>query len=178
MKTFKEFVLSESIVQDFRTKIKKAKKGETEKIMDEIVKSFDDKKITSKEFDELTAAAGRKMDQLGESEEVEVISEAKVAGGFVGTGGKFNYAIKINGVDGERLAGGNFGETITLNKMMKKAKESGNEFKKEHIDAKGKGTLPAVKTWLKEKKPSQFYAKWQKDSSSYKDDSVEIKYLD
>ena len=28
--------------------------------------------------------------------------------------------------------------------------------------------------WVKENKPSEFFASWEKDSSSYKDDSVEI----
>lgn len=86
--------------------------------------------------------------------------------------------MKIDGVDGESLASGNMNAMIDLNKAMKKAKDSGNEFKKATIGAKGKGTLPAVKAWIKEKKPSQYYAKWEKDSSSYKDDVVEIKYLD
>ena len=34
--------------------------------------------------------------------------------------------------------------------------------------------MTAVKEWVKENKPSEFYALWEKESSFYKDDSVEI----
>lgn len=48
--------------------------------------------------------------------------------------------------------------------------------KKGWVGAKGKPTLPAVKKWIKDNKPDQYYAKWEQDSSFYKDDSVEIYY--
>jgi len=37
--------------------------------------------------------------------------------------------------------------------------------------------MPSVKKWVKEMNLSEFYAMWKKDSSSYKDDSVEIFYV-
>ena len=57
---------------------------------------------------------------------------------------------------------------------MKKLKEFKTNSKSTRVDAKGKATMTAVKEWVKENKPSEFFASWQKDSSSYKDDSVEI----
>ena len=42
------------------------------------------------------------------------------------------------------------------------------------VGAKGTPTLTAVKRWIKENKPSQFFADWQADSGDYKDDSVQI----
>ena len=43
-----------------------------------------------------------------------------------------------------------------------------------HVGAKLKPTVPAVKKWVRENKPSQYYAKWRMDSELHKDDSVEI----
>ena len=57
---------------------------------------------------------------------------------------------------------------------MKKLKEFKTNSKSIRVDAKGKATMTAVKEWVKENKPSEFFASWEKDSSSYKDDSVEI----
>ncbi len=57
---------------------------------------------------------------------------------------------------------------------MKKLKEFKTNSKSTRIDAKGKATMTVVKEWVKENKPSEFFASWEKDSSSYKDDSVEI----
>lgn len=61
--------LSENIVKTLAAKIKSAKKGECGKIIKEIEAAFKAKKIRAKEFDELTAAAGRKMDQLDEAKQ-------------------------------------------------------------------------------------------------------------
>ena len=41
---------------------------------------------------------------------------------------------------------------------------------------KEKATLPAVRAWVKENSPTEFYAKWKSDSSHYKDDSIQIWY--
>ena len=64
--------LMESLQGDFQIRIRKAQKGEAGEIMKEIEAAFKDKKINEKEFDMLTAMCGRKMDQLGESEDKKI----------------------------------------------------------------------------------------------------------
>ena len=53
-----------------------------------------------------------------------------------------------------------------------------DDFKKSakvaYANAKGKKTIPAVKKELKMLGATQYYARWQSDSSSYTDDSVKI----
>lgn len=56
-----------SIARDLAKRVRDAKKGQSADIMKDIEKAFKDKKIRAKEFDELSASCGRKMDQLGES---------------------------------------------------------------------------------------------------------------
>lgn len=103
----------------------------------------------------------------------QTLAEAKQDKGFVGTVDKMNYAVKIDGFDSSRMKGANFGVLVDLNRPLKAFKV---EAKKVRIDAKGKATLASVKKWIKENNPSQYFAKWQPDSSNYKDDSVEIFY--
>ncbi len=50
--------------------------------------------------------------------------------------------------------------------------------KKTHVPSKRKATFSSVKAWLQFINPSQFYANWPSDSPTYKDDSVEIWYMD
>lgn len=57
----------EKVVKDFEKKIKAAKKGDCAKILKDLEASFKARKIGAKDFDELTAAAGRKMDKLQEA---------------------------------------------------------------------------------------------------------------
>jgi hypothetical protein len=59
---------------------------------------------------------------------------------------------------------------------LRKVQEWKKSAKSTHVGSKGKATLPAVRKWVKEVKPSEFYAKWKMDSPNYKDDSVEIFY--
>ena len=99
------------------------------------------------------------------------INEAK-SKAFIGKAGKKSYAIQIDGIDNE-FPNMNFGDQIAPAKKVKEWKESA---KKDYVDAKGKATLGAVKAWVKDNSPSEFYASWESDSSSYKDDSVEIFY--
>lgn len=84
----------------------------------------------------------------------------------------FSYAIKIDGIPSDFISLP-FGRKTEYNKIIK---EFQDKAKKSYVGAKGKGTLPSVKKWVKENKPNQFFAKWKKDSSSYKDDSVKIWY--
>ena len=45
---------------------------------------------------------------------------------------------------------------------MKKLKEFKTNSKSTRIDAKGKATMTVVKEWVKENKPSEFFASWEK----------------
>lgn len=89
-----------------------------------------------------------------------------------GSSGGFSYAVNLNGVENE-FFNQPFGRQLDA---MKKVKEFTSKAKKGYAGAKGKSTLAAVKDWVKLNQPTQFYAKWKSDSSSYKDDSVEIFY--
>jgi hypothetical protein len=109
-------------------------------------------------------------DVLNESD--YYISEAKPKK-FIGTLEKFSYAVQLNDFDATTLKGGNFGTQVKLNTVLKKWKKGA---KSDYVPAKGKPTLSAVKEWIKENNPTEFYAKWQSDSSSYKDDTFEIFY--
>lgn len=100
------------------------------------------------------------------------LEEAKKDKPSFGSSDGFSYAVNLNGVDNEFL-NQPFGRQLDA---MKKVKEFTSKAKKGYAGAKGKSTLAAVKDWVKLNQPTQFYAKWKSDSSSYKNDSVEIFY--
>jgi len=86
-----------------------------------------------------------------------------------------NYVVKINKLSSNDFYSQPFGRSMADRKLVKSFIED-SETKTTHIDAKGKSTLSSVKLWIKENKPSEFYATWKKDSSNYKDDSVKLFY--
>ena len=97
------------------------------------------------------------------SELTEAISK-----GFVGeVGNNHSMAILIDGVDSRD------GQRGTRD-AMDKIKAFQKTAKKAYSNSKGKATIPSVKKEIKLQGATQYYAKWQSDSSSYKDDSVEI----
>jgi hypothetical protein len=104
-------------------------------------------------------------------ESVDLLEAKKDKPAF-GSSGGFSYAVNVDGIDNEFL-NQPFGRQLD---SMKKVKEFMGKAKKGYAGAKGKSTLAAVKDWVKLNQPTQFYAKWKSDSSSYKDDSVEIYY--
>lgn len=85
-----------------------------------------------------------------------------------------NYAVKIDGIPNDffKLP---YGRQLDYRKELKKFQQTA---KKSYVDAKGKPTMKSVKDWVKKHKPSEFYAKWRKDSKTSKDDNVEILYKD
>jgi hypothetical protein len=103
---------------------------------------------------------------------MEELNEAKKRKPAFGNSEGFNYAVNIEGIENEFFKYA-FGRQLD---DLKKVKEWMKSAKKYNVDAKGKPTLSSVKSWIKMTKPSEFYAKWKKDSSNYKDDSVEIFY--
>ncbi len=93
----------------------------------------------------------------------------------IGNSEGFNYVVKINFLEDNSFYKLAFGRQLSDLRRITYFKED-KETKTTHILAKGVSTLKSVKSWIKAEKPSEFYARWRKDSSSYKDDSVEIFY--
>ena len=91
---------------------------------------------------------------------------------FFGSDSEFSYAVKINGID-NKFPTMSFGRALPY---IRQAKEFEKSAKSDEVNAKGKSTLAAVKSWVKDNKPSEFFAKWRKDSKFYKDDGVTIYY--
>ena len=83
-----------------------------------------------------------------------------------------NYAVNVDGVDNGFFKQ-SFGRQIDDIRRINAWKDTA---KKGHVDAKGKPTKTAVRRWVNEVKPREFYAQWKSDSASWKDDSVEIYY--
>jgi len=145
----------------------------------EIVKKAKYLHIGFKKADDVIAYAksqGFVADMKGINEAVERKSFKELRGlieakakGFVGAvrNEKYSMALLIDGVD-ERDG------TRGTRDAMDKIKAFQKTAKKTYAGAKGKGTIPAVKKEIKLQGATQYYAKWQSDSSSYKDDSVEI----
>lgn len=107
-----------------------------------------------------------------DSDDFEDLTEKKKQ--FIGNADGFSWAVKLDGINPE-FPKEPFGRQIDgLRRSRVFVKEP--DTKSYHVGAKGKSTLAAVRAWVKETKPSEFYARWKSDSSIYKDDSVEIFY--
>jgi len=100
-------------------------------------------------------------------------AQTKTCKKFSGSNKDFNYVYCVDGIEDEYWAK-SFGQQLDDLKIIKKFKASA---KKESVGTKGKATLTAVKNWIKEHNPKQYWANWQKDSTSYKDDVVDIWYI-
>ncbi len=83
--------------------------------------------------------------------------------------GRMNIAVCIDGLSFADARKGTRAALMNINDFKKSAKKT-------YADAKGKKTIPAVKKEIKSVGARNFYAKWPADSSSSKDDSVEIWY--
>jgi len=95
------------------------------------------------------------------------LEEAKGSDCTIQNDGRNNIAVCIDGLSFADARKGTRGAMMNIDGFKKKAKVA-------WADAKGKPTIPAVKKEIKALKAKNFYAKWQADSSSYKDDSVKI----
>ena len=101
------------------------------------------------------------------------INEIKRTPGF-GEADGFYFAVQIDSLERNDFFTQPFGRSIG---DMKKAQTWAETAKTGYVDAKGKNTMPAVKKWIKDNKPTEFYARWKKDKlGEYSDDSVEISY--
>ncbi len=128
-----------------------------------------DKKAYFAEIEELNL----KIDQANYIIKSKPLQEAKSPKHFIGKSDGMNFAVQLEGFDNMSLKGGSFGDQVRMNKFLKPFKK---EAKSTRVGSKGKATLASVKAWVKENNPSEFFAKWKPDSSSYKDDSIEIFY--
>ena len=109
---------------------------------------------------------------LGRFPESVELDEAKKDKGFVGNSDGSSWAVNIDDIKGgnqPRNLGWSIDNRTVIADFKKKAKKT-------YVGAKGKATLPAVKKALKMLGATQYFAQWKSDSSSYKDDSVEIWY--
>jgi len=90
---------------------------------------------------------------------------------FYGTVGERSYAFRVDGVDGAEFFGLHFVRRIpAFEKLIKFEAETAK-----HV-AYVKGSQKAVREWVREKKPSQFFAWWISETDFYKDDSIKICY--
>lgn len=85
----------------------------------------------------------------------------------------FNFAYRVEGVEpGYHRFG--YGKKIRDIHNVNEFKMVAKSF---YVGAKKKPTISAVRLWVKENKPSQFWACWKTDTDFYKDDSVQVWYL-
>ena len=99
---------------------------------------------------------------------MEFRSSLDEAKGFVGeVGNSKSMAVLINDVNERDAQRGTKDAMSKIDAFKKTAKKA-------WASAKGKKTIPAVKKELKLQGAKQYYAKWPSDSSSFKDDTVEI----
>ena len=91
----------------------------------------------------------------------------------VGKNGGFNYVVKIDALSSNDFYNQSFGRQLD---DLRKVQAFQSSAKSTHVGAKGKATLQAVKDFIKDHNPSEYFAKWKQDASMYKDDSVEIWY--
>lgn len=99
------------------------------------------------------------------------LEEAK-SKGFIGQSDGSSWAVNISSIKGGNQPR-NMGWQMDNNRIITDFKK---DAKKTRVGAKGKATIPAVKKELKLLGATEYFAKWKSDSSSYKDDSVEIWY--
>lgn len=91
---------------------------------------------------------------------------------FIGKSEGFNYVVKVNGIDNS-FPTKIFGHTLEDRRKLAEWKKDAMTH---WVGAKHKATLAAVKKWIKEAQPSEYYTSWRMDSPFYKDDCVEVFY--
>jgi hypothetical protein len=116
----------------------------------------------------------KENEELEESDLEEARRMSKGEKPFVAKAGDFNFAVNISGVENDYPNQGFSGEVENRKAVV--AFTNDPKTKKTSIGAKGKSTLAAVKAWVKQNPNTEFYAKWRPDSSTYKDDSVDVYY--
>jgi vacuolar-type H+-ATPase subunit H len=132
-----------------------------QKIIDILKKNGHDDKDIKEFFEGVTAASA--------------LVAASIRKPSFGSSEGYNYAVNINSLDSNEFYTYPFGRGLNdRRKAAEFIKDS--DVKTGYVDTKGKSSLPAVKQYVKENNLKEFYATWKKDSSNYKDDSVDIYY--
>jgi hypothetical protein len=90
-----------------------------------------------------------------------------------GTAEGFSYAVRLDGTDNDFLKLP-FGRQLDGHRAAKQFQETAQTA---YVGCKGRSSLAAVRAWVRENKPAQFFARWKADSPTWKDDSVEISYM-
>ena len=81
-----------------------------------------------------------------------------------------NYAFRVNGVDGSEFFCLPWERRMeAINRLM------AFQYRAKHVGYSD-GSQRAVKEWVKDNQPSQFFAVWTSETDIYHDDSVEIFY--
>ena len=81
-----------------------------------------------------------------------------------------NYAFRVNGVDGSEFFGLPWERRMeAINKLM------AFQYRAKHVGYSD-GSQRAVKEWVKDNQPSQFFAFWRSDVCFHHNDYIEIFY--
>ena len=89
---------------------------------------------------------------------------------YYGTVEGVSYAFRVNGVDGMSFFGLPYGRRMEVtNKLM------AFQYRAKHVGYSD-GSQKAVKEWVKDNQPSQFFAFWRSSGRFYHDDYIEIFY--
>ena len=86
-----------------------------------------------------------------------------------------SWAVKVDGLSANDFLSLPFGRQMADAKKVQEFKATAKTY---HVGAKHRATVAAVREWIKERNPSQFFASWPSDSPQYKDDSVQVWYVD
>jgi len=108
-----------------------------------------------------------------EQRRTSAITAAKSRKPVFGHHDGMSYAVKVDSLDSNEFFKQPLGRQLDDAKRLRTWKDGANTA---WVGAKGKSTMSAIRRWIKENKPAEFYAKWKSDAPIYKDDSVEIHY--
>lgn len=83
------------------------------------------------------------------------------------------YAVNVTGVDSQFYKKP-FGRQIDDMRLIRSFKADARSV---HVNCKRLNSKTEVNRWIRQNCPSQYYAAWIADCSTWKDDSVEVYYL-
>ena len=86
---------------------------------------------------------------------------------------KRSYAVNIDVLSTNNFFRQPFGRQLDDRRRINEWKNSAEIA---FVNTKHKDTIVSVRAWVKEQKPTEFYAEWSSDSRMWKDDTVQIFY--
>lgn len=87
---------------------------------------------------------------------------------------KRTYAVKINNIDNNDFFKLSFGRGLDDRRKVDIFQQKANSI---YVKTWQGSSLAAIKSWIKEFKPAEFYASWTADSANYHDDVVKIYFI-